>query len=680
MATKKFPRLYRTVRAEMVPLESRARREAGDGAEEEETFRSAISSEAEVERIDWWTGKRYIEILSHAPEAIDMRRFDAGGISLLDSHIAREVRGLITNPAVGTDRVLRGDVRFRSTQAAQELKRDMAGGTMPYLSIGYDPVSARLRETREGGIEVWEVTRWQPMECSSVGVPADFKVGVGRAAGSATQRAAEVAEQAVCEVEIEGPEIPVPATRGGESVHEEGTMAVKPQALAQARTETAAQATATAEAVGAAETRTNGGTASVQVASQEPAAAQIVRMTQAHGMAERAADWIAQGLTPDQVASQILNARRSTTQPTPAAERLENVPDRDLSRYSYRQAILSAVEARETGRFSGLEGELHQELSRFLPANYRSRNGIIVPMRLRDPLAKRATDTKTAGHGMELVADQPGEMIELLRARTYVALMGSRLMTDLKGPVPFSRQLTGLTFNWVSENPGADVTASEPTWGTVTLAPKTGSGRYAFSRQQLHMATIDMEIFAREELAQAHAAGLDRACLHGTGADGQPTGIYLAADVQPKAMGGIPSFEKLVEMVGLIGDSNAGIGGIGWMTTPLMAAKLMCILEAQASGAKMIWTGTLEDGRIAGYVARATNQVSKTLGPDANEHGLIGADWTQGVIGTWAGIELVVDPYTLKNRGLIEVTSFQMMDFILRHPSSFVKATGATIS
>ena len=45
------------------------------------------------------------------------------------------------------------------------------------------------------------------------------------------------------------------------------------------------------------------------------------------------------------------------------------------------------------------------------------------------------------------------------------------------------------------------------------------------------------------------------------------------------------------------------------------------------------------------------------------------------VIGMWgSGFELVVDPFTLKKQGMIELTSFAMMDSVLKYPPAFVVA------
>ena len=53
-------------------------------------------------------------------------------------------------------------------------------------------------------------------------------------------------------------------------------------------------------------------------------------------------------------------------------------------------------------------------------------------------------------------------------------------------------------------------------------------------------------------------------------------------------------------------------------------------------------------------------------------HGLIYGNWADVLIGQFGGaMEMIVDPYSLKKQGLIEVTSFQMADVAIRHPGSF---------
>lgn len=137
-------------------------------------------------------------------------------------------------------------------------------------------------------------------------------------------------------------------------------------------------------------------------------------------------------------------------------------------------------------------------------------------------------------------------------------------------------------------------------------------------------------------------------------------------------------------MVGAVHDANADAEGMGFLTTPLMASLLSRTLVAASAGSDMLWQGPLNDGRVLGYRALSTNQVSKTMtGSEAtggSAHGIVFGNFSDLVLGLFGALEIVVDPYALKKRGIIEVTSFQMLDIILRHGESFAKGTGATLT
>jgi hypothetical protein len=77
-----------------------------------------------------------------------------------------------------------------------------------------------------------------------------------------------------------------------------------------------------------------------------------------------------------------------------------------------------------------------------------------------------------------------------------------------------------------------------------------------------------------------------------------------------------------------------------------------------------------------GYRAEASNNVSKVLGAGTNEHGIVFGVWDQLLIGEWGALELITDPYRLKKQGMIEVTSYQLIDIAARYGAAFTKGTG----
>lgn len=188
------------------------------------------------------------------------------------------------------------------------------------------------------------------------------------------------------------------------------------------------------------------------------------------------------------------------------------------------------------------------------------------------------------------------------------------------------------------------------------------------------------------ELATVHGLAIDRVALHGPGTSHESLGIYKSPDVSTEAMGGVPTFAKLVSMVAKVASDNAITLGarLAFATTPDMAAKLMTVLVASAAGSEVIWTGTVLDGKVANYPAAASTQLSSTMSTleasGGSEHGIIFGKWNDLIIGLWGALELVVAPFTYARRGLISVTSFQMADIAVRHGESFCVATGATAS
>jgi HK97 family phage major capsid protein len=400
--------------------------------------------------------------------------------------------------------------------------------------------------------------------------------------------------------------------------------------------------------------------------------------------AEQAKAWVEQGLTADQVGRKILDLHASGALSTPAAEAPAIVDlGKDAKNYSYQKAIVAAIAMREGKAASGFEVEIHQEISKKLPQSYSAKGGILIPMRLGNKVGfvPQNTVLTTGGTntGAEVVFQEYGELIDMLRNISVVTRLGARTLTDLRGPISFPKQTGAHTLYWVGENPGSGVSQSNVSFGTVAMTPKTAQATGALSRQLMVQSTPDVEQMVREDLAAVHALGWDAAALHGTGQNSQPTGLYVADDVNAVAMGGVPTFGKLVDMETAINLDNALMGNVGFATTPGMAGKMRQTLESSVAGARWVWDGSVLDGNMIGYRAISSNQVSAALGA-GSEHGIILGNWADLLIGMWAGMEIVVDPYTLADQGLIKITSFQMVDVAPRRGQSFTKATGATLA
>lgn len=144
---------------------------------ESRSVSASLSSDAPITRYG------EIEVLSHAPGAIDLSRAE-GGLPLLIGHDDSGIPiGRIDGLHVTGGR-LRGTLTFATGQRADEALQAVRDGVLRSTSVRYRPLAIEpiLEDGRKTGVTI---AKWQLVEASLVAVPADHTVGVGRsAAGS----------------------------------------------------------------------------------------------------------------------------------------------------------------------------------------------------------------------------------------------------------------------------------------------------------------------------------------------------------------------------------------------------------------------------------------------------------------------------------------------------------------
>lgn len=114
------------------------------------------------------------EILVHSPEAVNLERA-AMGLPLLIDHDPERQLGRVENIRL-EGRKLVGDIRLTDRADLAGIVDDVRSGIRPDISIGYlvDEAFAVPGSTD------WRVTKWTLFEVSSVALPADHTVGIGR--------------------------------------------------------------------------------------------------------------------------------------------------------------------------------------------------------------------------------------------------------------------------------------------------------------------------------------------------------------------------------------------------------------------------------------------------------------------------------------------------------------------
>ncbi len=384
-------------------------------------------------------------------------------------------------------------------------------------------------------------------------------------------------------------------------------------------------------------------------------------------------------------------ATMTTQHPTterPARPRFE-LTERELQQYSLSRAILTSAENQEaTMSRNCLELEISESMAR----SHRGENhgGLFVPWNIsagefarRGPKVqtRAGLDSKTSTTGTELKFTKPGDFLEYLYNRMRVKELGATVVSGLRDNVAFPKQAGKATGAWMAENPGSDVSDSNITLGQVPSSPKTYQSSTSYSRQLLAQAVIDVDTLVRQDLARDMALAADLAAIAGATGGNNPVGIMHTTGVQAFVLegdtgnGANVDYEDIVHMIEALEDVNADqLGDPGWLTTPGIKADLKLLARLANTIALPVWA---DDDTVSGFMARSSNQVPKdgVRGSTSNNHALILGVFATMVIGIWGdGFELVVDPFTLKKQGMIELTTFTLTDVVLKYPQAFVVA------
>jgi hypothetical protein len=159
---------------DLIPLSVRA--VVGSVNKETRTVDLIFSTGASVDRMDYWSGKRFIEKLSMDPAHVRLDRLNAGA-PLLDAHSAYSVSDVLGAVQPDSARIEKGQgvasVRFSQRDAVAPIFNDVVDGIIRSVSVGYRVYKFVEDTPKDGGIPTRTAIDWEPFEVSMVPMPAD---------------------------------------------------------------------------------------------------------------------------------------------------------------------------------------------------------------------------------------------------------------------------------------------------------------------------------------------------------------------------------------------------------------------------------------------------------------------------------------------------------------------------
>ncbi len=539
------------------------------------------------------------EILVHEQGAIDLAFLASGRAPLLLDHDMERQIGVIESVELSADRVLRAKVRFGRSALAQEVFQDVVDGIRGNVSVGY---RVNKMERSASNKDEYLVRSWSPLEVSVVSIPADPSVGVGRSAAA-----------------LEPKPSVEPSIKKESKMDEINLDAVRAEAA--------------------------------EAAARNAAA--IIELGARHNKRDLADAAIRSGKSIEQFRGELLDVIGND-------KPLDN-NDLGMTRKEIRQfSIVRAIAAlanpgdRRLREAAGFEFEISEAAAQRYG---RASSGLMIPT---DVLGVWKRDLNTSDDN-ELVATNllAGEFIDVLRNESSVMQAGARMLPGLIGNVAIPKKTAAATAGWIATE-GNAASESEPTFGTVSLSPKTVGAYTDMTRQLILQSTPAVEALVRDDITQALALAIDKGALEGSGSSGQPTGILSTSGVnKPSSFAAaVPTFAEMVELETMVAADNALFGNLAYITDATTYGGLKT--KSKDSGSGMF---VLENGEANGY--RVIRSQQATAG------NVYFGNWSDCLIGMWGGLDLTVDPYTASSSGTVRIVALQSVDVAVRNAVSF---------
>ena len=272
------------------------------------------------------------------------------------------------------------------------------------------------------------------------------------------------------------------------------------------------------------------------------------------------------------------------------------------------------------------------------------------------PTMETRAAVSVASEGADVVATDLYDIIEPLRAKNVLVQAGAKFYTGLtnNAQIPV---MTGSNVNWAGE---AAATDGNVLFNNVTLTPKRLTAYVDISKMLLAQDSIGVENAIRQDLINAINSKLESTIL-GKGAKSAttPAGIFNG-----KTPTKVTDFEGLVGLEAKVEEANV-LGGISYIASPSARASFRNMMKGSRGTAQLAYT----DGTLDGTPVYSTSNVeAKTF---------VVGDFSNLAIGSWGGLDIVVDNYTQAVNGMIRLVVNAYFDAALIRPEAFQYGTFA---
>ena len=597
--------------------------------EQNRTIVVAFSSEQSVQR------SFGLEVLSHAPQDVDLSFLASGRAPLLLEHEREDQIGVVERAAIDADGVGRAVIRFSKGKDGEEIFQDVLDGVRTNISVGYTITGQRIEQDAMGNNIVY--CQWKPKEISIVSIPADETVGVGRAAD-------EVATESQSINNNENGSQSVNETIGSQSEQTTSDSQIANEVTTEAEI---ADLTNTAQRSDQSIKGKNTMTIETQFDADSIRSAERARVSEITSIAKRfdaedvATQFVADGRSVDEFRAAVLE--KMSKAPAVRATATIGLTEKEAEEFSLARAISAVV----SGDWSeaGYELECSRAAAK-AQGKLQTRSNIFVPAEVLTRSA--GANAVTAAGNPSLVNRTKVGFMDVLFNNTIAQRLGVQYMTGLNGVIELPKFTSAVQARFVDE--GQDGTIDAITSGVVELKPRTLIALAELTRSMILNGTA-MEQRIQAQLQKAVATKIDAAVFEAILAEtGIAWGTLGAGGLDYAAIRGLI---KDVEVANALNDMAM------FAFDPLVGNALATtVKDTNTAGIYL----RADDGSVAGYQTASSNHVGSNI---------IFGDFSNVTVGNWSTLELAIDDSTKFTSGGFLLRAITDIDVAVTRPEAF---------
>ena len=604
--------------------------------EQNRTIVVAFSSEQSVQR------SFGLEVLSHAPQDVDLSFLASGRAPLLLEHDREEQIGVIERAAIDADGIGRAVIRFSKGEDGEEIFQDVLDGVRTNISVGYTITGQRIEQDAMGNNIVY--CQWKPKEISIVSIPADETVGVGRSDDTIESQSINNNENGSQSVNEASDSQIAQTTSDSQIAQTTSDSQIANEVTTEAEI---ADLTNTAQRSDQSIKGKNTMTIETQFDADSIRSAERARVSEITSIAKRfdaedvATQFVADGRSVDEFRAAVLE--KMSKAPAVRSTATIGLTEKEAEEFSLSRAISAVV----SGDWSeaGYELECSRAAAK-AQGKLQTRSNIFVPAEVLTRAA--GANAVTAAGNPSLVNRTKVGFMDVLFNNTIAQRLGVQYMTGLNGVIELPKFTGAVQARFVDE--GQDGTIDNIPSGVVELKPRTLIALAELTRSMILNGTA-MEQRIQAQLQKAVATKIDAAVFDAILAEtGIAWGTLGAGGLDYAAIRGLI---KDVEVANALNDMAM------FAFDPLVGNALATtVKDTNTAGIYL----RADDGSVAGYQTASSNHVGSNI---------IFGDFSNVTVGNWSTLELAIDDSTKFTSGGFLLRAITDIDVAVTRPEAF---------